>query len=439
MPDAAPTPTASHNPLLRPTVSRAVVGLAAAGLAAGCGGDEETARLDWEATRDTVGDTIIVRTVAGSVWGKARLVEELRIGQFDGPEEYTFGQIAAIRTGADGTLYVLDQQPASLRAYSPEGEFMRQLAGHGEGPGEINRPDAGLAILPDGRILVRDPAGARISVFGADGGYETEWRIRGGSFTSTPLYVDRTGHVYQQLFEFDPDGSRMWLVRHSPAGEPIDTLPVPQGDAPQLMAVNEGPNGTSSSSTSVPFWPVLDTELSPDGAIALGYPATYSIVIPRTDRVLRIERAFEPVPVLDDERDNRRERTIHNMRRTEAGWNWDGPDIPDTKPAFRSMMFDEDGRLWVLLYTRAERIPDEEIEPPEEGTDAPPPTRWREPSRFDVFESDGSYLGRLELPRGFSIYPRPAIRGDRVWAVVLDELDVPYLVRYRIEVEPPRP
>jgi hypothetical protein len=34
---------------------------------------------------DTIGDTIVVRTVSGSVWGgPAELAEELRIGVFEG-------------------------------------------------------------------------------------------------------------------------------------------------------------------------------------------------------------------------------------------------------------------------------------------------------------------------------------------------------------------
>ncbi len=422
---------------LRALASFAALG---GGLAA-CAPDEHARGFDWQVTRDTVGDTILVRTEAGSAWGDARLVEEARIGQFDGPDEYTFGRVAAIATAPDGTLYVLDQQPPTLRAYSPTGTFLRQLAGEGEGPGELKQPDSGLAILPDGRILVRDPASARISVFGADGRYETEWRIRGSSFTSTPLYTDRDGNAYVQLFEFEAEGPRFWFVRYGVDGEPGDTLSVPRGeDAPQLIARREGPDGRSQSSTSVPFWPGLATTLSPEGQMVVGHSATYSIDIPRGGKVLRVQRAFDPVPVLGPERDNQRERTVRNMRRTEPGWSWNGPPIPDTKPAFRSLMFDMDGRLWASLYSEAEPIPDEEVEWPDPGDDdALPPIRWREPTRFDVFDVDGSYLGQLTAPRGFTTYPRPAITGNRVWAVVRDELEVPYLVRYRIVPEEPRP
>ena len=38
----------------------------------------------WEATHDTIGDTIVVHTTAGSVWGQPmELIEELAIGARD--------------------------------------------------------------------------------------------------------------------------------------------------------------------------------------------------------------------------------------------------------------------------------------------------------------------------------------------------------------------
>lgn len=405
-----------------------------------CSGDGGPDPMAWQATRDTVGDTIIVRTTSGSVWGEARLVEEVRIGRLDGPDEYTFGDVAAIATGPDGTLYVLDRQIPAVRSYAPDGTYLGDLGREGEGPGEIKQPDSGLAALDDGRVLLRDPGNARITVFGPDGEYESEWRIRGGNFTSTPLYVDRDGNVYLYLFEFSPEGSKYWFVRHGPDGVPGDTFPVPQTeDAPRLVAVRESESGRSMSTRTVPFWPTLDTELSKDGEFVVGDPATYSIDVPRPEGVLRIQRAFEPVAVTPGERDNTRERVIHSMRRTEADWDWDGPAIPDTKPAFRNLMVDEDGRIWVHLYTQAEPIPAEEIEEPEPGADEAPPLRWREPTRFDVFDPDGTYLGQLEVPTGFQTYPRPAIEGDRVWAVMEDELEVPYVVRFRIVPEVARP
>jgi hypothetical protein len=61
------------------------------------------------------------------------------------------------------------------------------------------------------------------------------------------------------------------------------------------------------------------------------------------------------------------------------------------------------------------------------------PTRYQEKVAFDVFERDGRYLGRVHAPDLLSIYPEPVVRGDYVWAITRDELDVSYVVRYRID------
>jgi hypothetical protein len=50
--------------------------------------------------------------------------------------------------------------------------------------------------------------------------------------------------------------------------------------------------------------------------------------------------------------------------------------------------------------------------------------------RVDVFEPDGSYVGRLDLPGGFT--PRRFAAGA-VYGVATDRLDVSYAVRYRLQ------
>lgn len=71
-----------------------------------------------------------------------------------------------------------------------------------------------------------------------------------------------------------------------------------------------------------------------------------------------------------------------------------------------------------------------DYDPREEGSTR---TRWTEPTVFDVFADDGTYLGRVDAPDDFSPYPAPIFDGDRVWAVTRDELGVQRAVRFRLE------
>ncbi len=82
---------------------------------------------------DTIGDTTVVRTLAGSVWGaEATLVPEVSIGELDGPEEYLFGNIYAIAVDDERQVYVLDYQAQHVRVFDPEGNHLRTLGGRGE-------------------------------------------------------------------------------------------------------------------------------------------------------------------------------------------------------------------------------------------------------------------------------------------------------------------
>ena len=58
----------------------------------------------------------------------------------------------------------------------------------------------------------------------------------------------------------------------------------------------------------------------------------------------------------------------------------------------------------------------------------------REGVSFDVFEADGSYLGRVDAPDGFRLSPAPVFGEDAVWSVTRDELGVQRVVRYQIRV-----
>lgn len=410
-------------------------------LLAGCGGTGGTDG-GWEAVRDTVGDTVVVRTVSGSVWGgAARLVEELRIGRLEGPEESTFGRIVGLAVAPDGTIYVADQQVPALRKYAPDGSYLGLVGGAGEGPGEYSRPDGGLAVLPDGRIALRDPGNARIQLFGPDGEPAGTWPVRGSSFTSRPLYVDTTGHVYHMVFDFGQEETRVRLAVFDPetgSEGAVDTLDVPEWDVetPTLEAVHVSEEGgTSRSRRSVPFSPRDVWTFHPRGWFVGGVTDRYAVYLFRDDGpVLRIEREREPVPVRPGERDNVRERTVAAMRTTDPDWRWDGPEIPGTKPPWRSVFAGREGRIWVQLHTPAEPIPEDEIGADEDLPGERPPERWREPLVFDVFEPDGRYLGRVEAPEGMDLSPGPVIRGDRVWAVARDALGVDYVVRYRLEL-----
>jgi hypothetical protein len=406
---------------------------------AACGGADDSGS-GLEIQRESLADTLVVRTLSGSAWGAdAHLVPELAIGELDGDLEYLFGSVRSLAVAGDGTIYVVDAQVPELRAYGPDGVFQGLIGRPGEGPGEIKQPDGGLAVLSDGRVLVRDPGNARIQVYGADGEPLDTWPIRGGFNTSSPFHQTRADEVHA-LILLDPEADvsdwRMGLVRYGPDGTPGDTLVAPDVgyEAPTIEA--RGEDGRSASVSPVPFAPREEWALHPDGYFVHGVATGYHIDLLKPTDPVRIERSYQPVSISRGEKSEEEARATRSKRYTDPNWRWNGPPIPDVKPPFLGILTGRDGRIWVNVHQAAVQVDDPDYDPTDPESVE---NRWREPVAFDVFEADGTYQGRVTTDLGFRLYPTPVFGETHVWATTQDDLGVQRVVRFRIEVDQASP
>jgi hypothetical protein len=382
--------------------------------------------------RDTVGDTIVVRILSGSRWGGQAVLEpEVEIGVLDGDEPYMFGRISSLAVDRDGSIYVMDQQARELRVFGPDGIHRGTWGRDGGGPGEFGGPDGGLTVLSDGRVVVRDPGNARLQVFGADGSTLEEWPVIPGGFsTSSPMWLtgdDTLLTLVLMNLGAPIEDWRSGLQRVSSDGEILDTLEVPESDYEPAFLEASTENNVSRS--TVPFWPGEHWSWHPDGYFVHGIAREYVFTLLRPEGPLRVERVVELPSVTAGEAREERARRTANLRRTDPNWRWNGPDIPDRKPPYDEIYTGLDGRIWVYRQGPGVEVDDPDHDPsdPDAVED-----RWRDTPLFDVFESDGTFLGTAEAPLNFSRYPNPVFRGDRVWATTRDELGVQRVVRFRV-------
>jgi DNA-binding beta-propeller fold protein YncE len=94
---------------------------------------------------------------------------------------------------ADGSSYISDGYGnARIHRYSPDGIHLSSWGEPGNGPGEFRLPH-GIAVGPDGTVVVADRENSRLQFFSPDGQFLTEW-----TDVARPcqVLVDAGGRVY---------------------------------------------------------------------------------------------------------------------------------------------------------------------------------------------------------------------------------------------------
>lgn len=392
----------------------AVLGAAAPILAAslsGCGGG--TPPDDWAGSVDTLASgQVVVHNPAEPIWaegGEWRLTEDLRIGSLDDDGPALFGVIYSLAVDGAGRIYVLEGQSQEVRVFGPDGAHVRTLGRKGGGPGELARA-VHIAFGPDGGLWVADPQNNRISVFDTAGAYVESHPVPGGfMILPWPGRFDREGNYYYPIPRITDGEFGLALAKYDAALEPLDTLGIPDDPVGREFFEIRSSNG-GVARASVPFSPGFRWSLSRVGTFWGLLTGEYRLfeLSQAGDTLRTLTREFDPAPVTEADLAEARENLEWF---TEQGGHVDWSKIPARKPAARAMVVDPADHLWVWAITE----------------DAP------DGVALDVFDPAGRYLGRVTSPVPLLDSPDPVFQGGAVYAVTRSELDVPYVVRLRIE------
>ena len=409
-------------------------------------------------------DTIVRTVDAPRYAGVATLVEEASVGVRSGAPEYEFSVVRDILSARDGTVWVLDGgaplQPGArrVRQYDAQGRYLRTVGRQGQGPGEFGDP-WNLGQLHDGRVLVYEPMPRRrITAYSERGEPDTAWtlapRVGTAMFTSRLLRVGPSGLIYESISIYrrpspgaPATGRDEAIVRLTPAGEIIDTVFAPTDIPSPVASVSVVGGGIPYRAFPTPYTAYPRSAWSPLGYWVTGVPTTYAFEL-RTrspspapapgwdappiwapgDPVMSIRRPGLPsVSIQNEERADRMshlEAQIRSARGTPSG---PPPEVPRIKPAYHGFMVGDDGRIWVQVPMPSER---DDAAGGGGGGSLPSPPLWREPQAYDVFEPDGSLVGRVAVPDAVTLY---TMRGEIVWGTVRDADDVVVVKRFRIQ------
>lgn len=411
----------------------AVLGFGSVGCAVGADGGGWGGEV-----RDSSG-VVIVENPTDGLWDEGdawTLRLEREIGETDGAPEYTFGVIADVVLTSDGGVLVLDRQASTVRAYDSDGQFVRDIGGPGEGPGELGRFTYSLLLLSSDTLVVPDRLLSRFTLFGPDGGLVETVPLFGSPPSIRWGRLHDTRFVFRSLQNAAGDDGRVtsWdgLLTVDRSGMVQDTvLVVPENANIRNTAGGIGGPLAADAGFSAPLLivaPVWST--LPDGRIAAAYTSDSEIGLYADDgallRRIRSPR-WERRSVSDRDADRLREMFL--QRYTDAGMPFEEADSRfrshlgmDRLPAFSQILAGPDGTLWVR---RVEGI--ETIDPLAlsgaifDGLGS---------GLWDVLDSEGRYLGSVRLPDDFE--PRSS-HGDRIVGIGTDALGVQTVRVYRVE------
>lgn len=353
---------------------------------------------------------VVVSNPEEGSWGpedRWRVEEQLRIGaSMGGDEAELLSDVRGLAEDGLGRLWLLEREPVELRVYGTDGAFVRSVGREGEGPGELLEPN-GLFRGPGGRMWVIDPGRGRAVVYDTAGrfveGHDRRSLGHGGIWKGA---VDGSGRIYDL---FRTEGRWVILVRGGDFAV-RDTLGMPSRPGrPQHFRLRFADGGAV---VSVPFTPRGSWAVDPGGYVWFAPGEPYRLYkLSRRQRPVRVvERSWTPPPVTEAEVDSFRAGV--RDRFGEAAKQLDLSRIPERKSAVRGFFFGGEGYLWVW--------------PSLEG---PPAGR-----AVDVFEPDGRYLGRLELPTPLRFAPAPLVTEDHLWGLHRDpSLGVLQVVRLRLD------
>lgn len=351
------------------------------------------------------------------------LVRELTIGTADGPPEYAFGRIGFMALRSAGAFYLVDYSDNQIRRYDSAGRFQNVVGRSGAGPGEYRQVN-GMAVHGDSLLLVFDPANGRISIFDTAGTYRRAIPFNRGAFYGEKAFaLDRAGLIYVRAsLGGGPREGRAapsQFVRLRLDGTFIDSLPLPPegGEGGPFVLIT-----ADGARWSFPTRMVYTT--LPGGGLATANSGAYRITVsPIGGPSGIIERKVTPIPLTSAERDEWEAFARYFASRPGAT---QPTPIPRLKPAIRDLFADPLGRIWVNVYTNAVK----RAIPPRPPGDFRPLLTIRETNVYDVFNPDGGYRGRVELP------PQSLLLGvysDRIWVRIEAEGGEYILTRYRVD------
>lgn len=356
---------------------------------------------------------ILSRAQSAPVW---RLIEEQ---QWSG-EAHLFTRLATVLPTGDGSILVPEIRERRVRVFGGTGTLERTIGRDGQGPGEFVRLNAS-GLLGD-TLWVTDLNLRRTSYFRTSGDllFTEQWKVLGNDGESSNLvnglFADGTAWGERATGAGTIAGTELpkAILRLGRAAEMMDTLAVVSTEH-TLYSVMDGPTisfgpqpfsdapivvGSSSNSRLY----VIDRSVAKNrqrGAVRV------IAVNARGDTAWTRDLPYTPRPLARRVADSVLDQTHRRLRRSGASVEVVRRILflPNNRPPLSAAFAAHDGTLWLRREVGQATV------------------------QYWVISVDGNLAGSVTVPSNVSI---TAASRERVWAIRLDDDEVPSVVQFRI-------
>ena len=334
-------------------------------------------------------------------------VEELVIGdRGDTDVRYAFTRPDSVAVDSRGQIYVVDAQAVSVKVFDANGEYLRELGGEGQGPGEFQRPRSVVTV--GDVVIVGASRNARWSHFDLQGNHIRDHAYpifdnlglvlaaTNGDLVASTMGFAEGERVIQGLGIYSADAELLQAIVEMSYVQ-VQTIQLgttrsyygAEGRAyPQAVATGDG--GA--------YWSMSDEYQIL--AVGPGGEQRWALRVASTQPAVSREQIDEVMEMVRNRYEDAAESEVN---------------FPDRLRALGRMLVDGHGHLWVYPYAYVPR---------DEAPSTPVPV--------DVYASDGERLfSGMSLPRYWA-----HADGDHGWEIAPDPATEEFVVRKIRLVEP---
>ena len=315
------------------------------------------------------------------------LEEELTIGNDNEKSGHFFSRINDIEVDEDGLIYLIDGADSTIRVFDKDGDFLRTIGRKGQGPGEFERPFH-IQVTADNELYVVDYSGARAVYFSLNGDF-----LRQASLPRPilPIRLDSQWNLVGIEVAAPPPLGGKVIKKYDSHYKTLMVIATEEQGTPRVFDIGK---------------PSCYCAVTKSDQVIWGDSREYALYVldPQGRLIKKITKEHKSQVISAADKDGYKKRYAEALK---AGFNI---IFRGHYPAYRDILTDDEGRIWVRTYEHMNTAEDA--------------------SCYDIFNSEGIYVAKI--PLNMSLDRTSVWKHGKLYVLLDNPEGYPIVKRYRI-------